>query len=168
MPESCLPLLYPYKCALQKSLLSQQRSTLHSGTKINILSKERTQDQHHRWGASDKVYSLGKMDDGNELCLGRNVLRYPWVWEVWTRYLTWMWSFLSVNIRKHLSYRRPNHNGHILSQQAAVLNHYGGLRFLWETQPRGKICMDTILQITLRSSQVPSPPYGELCSMWWS
>lgn len=26
--------------------------------------------------------------------------------------------------------------------------------------------MDTILQITLRSSQVPSPPYEELCSMW--
>lgn len=42
---------------------------------MNILSKARTQNKG-KASTVDQAYFLGKVDDGNELFLGRNVLRY--------------------------------------------------------------------------------------------
>lgn len=109
---------------------SWQGSTLHSGTRMNILSKERT-PKIKTSTRGEGFLTRSSIWERRMMVMssvggwwGGAVLSHPWVWEVWTRYLMSMWGYVSVKVRKHPSYRKLNYNGCILSQRAAIVNHY--------------------------------------------
>lgn len=88
---------------------------------------------------------------------GGDVLSHSWVWEVWTRYLISMWGYVSVKVRKHPSYRKLNYDGCILSQRAAVVNHY-----VW-VLTQGENMYGHDIANNLKFLAGPPPLHGELC-----